>query len=64
MRSGFRWLIAVIVSGGCLVTISTETLAQAYPTHPVRLVVPYPPGGPTDILGRIVAQKRGNITLE
>lgn len=31
--------------------------AQTYPARPVRIVVPYPPGGGNDLLGRIIAQK-------
>ena len=36
---------------------SLEALAQAYPARPVRMIVGFPPGGGTDILARIVAQK-------
>src|SRR5947208_15251433 len=36
---------------------SASAAAQEFPSRPIRIIVPFPAGGPTDILSRIVAQK-------
>src|SRR5215813_13122219 len=40
-----------------LSSISRIARAQTYPARPVRVIVPYAPGGPTDVFGRLMAQK-------
>ncbi|GIZ52041.1 tripartite tricarboxylate transporter substrate binding protein BugE [Noviherbaspirillum aridicola] len=50
----FRTLLA-----GALLAISASALADAYPDKPIKLVIPFPPGGTTDIVGRIVAEQLG-----
>ena len=52
MRFLQRWTI-----GALLACFATGAWAQAYPTKPIRLVVPFPAGGTTDILARGVAHK-------
>jgi tripartite-type tricarboxylate transporter receptor subunit TctC len=41
---------------GAMLPLAARAQAPEWPSRPVRFIVPYPPGGPTDIMGRIVAQ--------
>jgi tripartite-type tricarboxylate transporter receptor subunit TctC len=50
IRPLFAFLLAVFVQ---------NAPAQSYPSHSIKLIVPFPPAGATDIVGRIVAQKLG-----
>lgn len=40
-----------------LVLTTLPAWSQEFPNRPVKVIIPFPPGGPTDVLGRIVAQK-------
>ena len=58
MTNTRRSLLSVALIAGAAVAAPMTVLAQAaFPTKPIRLIVPFPPGGGTDILSRLVAQK-------
>ena len=54
----FAVIAALALGGACV----EESLAQAYPTKPVRVVIVFPPGGSNDVVGRIVFQKMSEQT--
>lgn len=49
--------IAKSVVLGCLLAVAASASAQNFPVRPVRVVVPFAPGGATDIVTRVVAQR-------
>src|SRR5688572_12060479 len=50
-------LFATLLATVPMLAEPATATAQAYPARAVRLVVPFPPGGPTDIVSRLVSQK-------
>ena len=54
----FSRLICALVAS-VAVLLPSAGLAQAYPNKPIRLIVPFAPGGTNDVVGRIVAQHLG-----
>jgi tripartite-type tricarboxylate transporter receptor subunit TctC len=50
--ASFRHLLAAVVALGISVA-----QAQPYPTRPIKLIVPFPPGGPVDVMARVVVQR-------
>ncbi len=55
----FRSSISVLLATLAVAGVQAQPDAAAYPSRPVTLVVAYPPGGSSDVIGRVVAQALG-----
>jgi tripartite-type tricarboxylate transporter receptor subunit TctC len=51
-------LLAAIAALACAPGAAGE---DAYPARPIRLIVPFPPGGPTDVMGRLIGQAVSDV---
>lgn len=49
--------MTTMLAGGLLVVVAGVAAAQGFPNRPVRIVVPFPPGGGVDIVARVVGPK-------
>jgi tripartite-type tricarboxylate transporter receptor subunit TctC len=57
MRDACSLLVKIAAA---LLALSASAAAQDYPTKPVRLIIPFPPGGSNDVVGRMVALQLGD----
>ncbi len=55
-----RKSIVATTLAACLAWTGTVA-AQDYPNHPITMIIPFAAGGPTDVLGRVMAQRMGEI---
>ncbi|MFC7738276.1 Bug family tripartite tricarboxylate transporter substrate binding protein [Roseomonas sp. GCM10028921] len=60
-RRAPRRLLSLALVAGLLAPTATPALAQSYPDRPIRLIVPFGPGGGTDLVARLVAEKATQI---
>ena len=57
MKIQRRTLLQFAAANAIAPTFLRAAMAQTYPTRPITMIVPFPAGGPTDVIGRVVAER-------
>jgi tripartite-type tricarboxylate transporter receptor subunit TctC len=57
-------ILGALVTGLSLLLLPVSVAAQDYPKKPIRLIVPFPPGGPNDIIARVVGQRMSELVKQ
>ncbi len=53
-----------LLIGAWILLLPVTTSAQEFPAKPIRLIVPFPPGGPNDIIARVIGQKISELVQQ
>jgi tripartite-type tricarboxylate transporter receptor subunit TctC len=56
-----RQFLKLTAGAAAVPAVSRVAWAQTYPTRPITMIVPFPPGGANDMLGRIIAERMRGI---
>jgi len=51
----------LIAAAALLLGLIGSALAQDFPSRPITMIIPFAPGGPTDLVGRLIAQRMGDV---
>jgi len=57
-------ILGALAAGLSLLLLPTLAAAQDFPSKPIKLIVPFPAGGPNDIIARVVGQRMSEITKQ
>ena len=57
IRAQRRALLALLAAGGAAPSVLAQASAGAYPQQPIKIIVPFAAGGPTDVLARAIGVK-------
>jgi tripartite-type tricarboxylate transporter receptor subunit TctC len=57
-------LLGILASGLLLFLLPASATSEEFPDRPIRLIVPFPPGGPNDIIARVIGQRMSELARQ